>query len=326
MQGAEVGNPDVAASPLRAYLLISRREFLPPIILFVAIPVTLAVADGASLWRSRWHLVAATVIFVLAYLIGSKINCIADHELDRDFKTHLHNGVSTLGKPVVWALIALESALASGLVAYLSWQLQRWILLPMWILGWVLAFMYSVEPFRFKRRGLLNVLTLILVLTFLPPVFIYLTLRESLAVSSLAFLVGLNIQIAATVFINEIEDYPEDFTHGVLNPCVRWGIKSTALVSLVTLIVGCLVLMAVAIVYRPSAWWLAILVFSIGYYPVINPFVVMYRLCAQQEREPSDSTFNAIRDLGRHLPLWLVWLGVPLIVTLALALLRRSPL
>lgn len=308
-------------TPLRAYLLISRREFLPSVILFVAIPVTLAIADGASLRRNGWNLALATLVFVLAYLIGSKINCIADHELDREFKTQLHNGVSALGKGVVWALIAVESVLATTIVAYLSWRLDRWVLLGMWLLGWVLAFMYSVEPFRFKRRGLLNVVTLIVVLTFLPPAFIYLTLRDGFTALSLAFIVALNIQIAATVFINEIEDYPEDRAHGVLNPCVRWGIKNTALVSLITLLVGCLALMAVAITYRPSAWWLAVILFSAGYYPVISPFAAMYRLCARQERAPSEVRLTAIRGLGRHLPLWLIWLGVPLILTLVLALL-----
>jgi 4-hydroxybenzoate polyprenyltransferase len=319
-----MADPGITTSPIRAYLLISRREFLPSITLFAGIPVTLAIADGASLRQNGWHLASATLVFVLAYLIGSKVNCLADHELDRDFKTQLHNGISALGKRAVWALVVIESVLATGIAAYLSWQLGRWVLLAMWILGWVLAFMYSVEPFRFKRRGLLNVLTLIIVLTFLPPAFIYLTLRGSFTVLSLAFIVALNIQIAATVFINEIEDYPEDRDHGVLNPCVRWGIKNTALVSLITLIVGCLVLMAVAITYRPSAWWLAVPLFTLGYYPVIRPFVAMFRLCAQQERNPSDVRFNAIRDIGRHLPLWLIWLGVPIVLTLVLALIGHQ--
>src|SRR5215213_966086 len=118
----------------------------------------------------RLGLLAA--LWYLAYWISSQVNCIADYELDKIYKSRLPQAIDILiGRKTIWWMITVETMVASTIVVYLAITESRVGLVMLWVVGLFLIAAYSLEPLRFKRRGYLNLVTLSLILYFLPALY-----------------------------------------------------------------------------------------------------------------------------------------------------------
>src|SRR5215217_3088265 len=117
-----------------------------------------------------------TAVWYLAYWISSQVNCLADYELDKTYKKRLPRSIDILKGPrTIWLMITVETVVASAIVVYLATSESGIGLVVLWLVGLFLVAAYSLEPLRFKRRGFLNLnlVTLSLILYFLPTLYIY---------------------------------------------------------------------------------------------------------------------------------------------------------
>ena len=85
---------------LRAFLVISRVEFMVMGIPVIALSALLAASRPDDLMgynAVRLGLLAA--LWYLAYWICSQVNCIADYELDKTYKSRLPRAIDTPQRP-----------------------------------------------------------------------------------------------------------------------------------------------------------------------------------------------------------------------------------
>src|SRR5918995_3518551 len=192
------------------------------------------------------RLVLLTTVWYLAYWISSQVNCIADYELDKHYKSRLPRSIDILkGTRTIWWMIVVETLVASAIVVYLAITESRVGLVVLWVVGLLLIGAYSLEPLRFKRRGFLNLVTLSLILYFLPTLYIYYAMAPQMKILPLLVLLGFSTQMIGLLLVNQIEDYHEDKEMNVLTSTVRWGLKKASLVSLLFTAVMSVVLLVV---------------------------------------------------------------------------------
>lgn len=130
-------------------------------------------------------------------------------------------------------------------------------------------------------------------------------------------------QACSITLENELEDYPEDKKFNIRNPCVLWGVKQTAFVGLLLTTLSSIFLVIVYFVFLKYSY-IFIPVFILCYSYVIYNLYKTYLLCSEYELTKSDETMIRIKIMGRKLPLWLFWIGIPLILAPVINLLLGS--
>jgi len=187
------------------------------------IPMLLTISDasafeGAAFWEGL-------LIFLFLFASGDLLNCLADRELDAIYKPHLTEAVYGIGLRGVAAQAALSAATAVGLSIHLAWVLDRWLLVPLVLAGVFIAYAYSVEPFRLKRRGLWQLAFYWLGLFTGPMVFAAFLFDPWPSWSVLAVAVFYGLMQTGVILVNAAEDYPEDRELGVRTVIVSLGLK-----------------------------------------------------------------------------------------------------
>jgi hypothetical protein len=179
-------------SKIWAFMLVSRVEFMVMGIPVIAISALLAASRPYDLMGDNAvRLGLLTTVWYLAYWISSQVSCIADYELDKHYKSRLPRSIDILKGPrTIWLMITVETVVASTIVAYLSSTESRIGLVVLWVAGLFLVGAYSLEPLRFKRRGFLNLVTLSLILYFLPTLYIYYAMAPQMKIFPLLALLG----------------------------------------------------------------------------------------------------------------------------------------
>src|SRR5215208_7966203 len=223
-----------ALTKIWAFMLVSRVEFMVMGIPVIALSALLAASRPYDLMGDNAvRLGLLTTVWYLAYWISSQVSCIADYELDKHYKSRLPRSIDILKGPrTIWLMITVETVVASTIVAYLSSTESRIGLVVLWVAGLFLVGAYSLEPLRFKRRGFLNLVTLSLILYFLPSLYIYYAMAPQMRILPLLALLGFSTQMIGLLLVNQIEDYHEDKEMNVLTSTVRWGLKKASLVAL----------------------------------------------------------------------------------------------
>src|SRR5215204_5435383 len=96
-------------SKIWAFLLISRAEFMVMGIPVIAIPALLAASHPNDLMGDgAVRLGLITAVWYLAYCISSQVNCLADYELDKTYKSRLPRSIDILKGPrTIWLMIAV---------------------------------------------------------------------------------------------------------------------------------------------------------------------------------------------------------------------------
>jgi 1,4-dihydroxy-2-naphthoate octaprenyltransferase len=84
------------------------------------------------------------------------VNCWADWKVDELYKTKLYQSVIKMGRNKLGILVIIHILVSIILAYHITIQLNR---IEVSFLVWIGIFLgvgYSIEPFRFKRRGLLH--------------------------------------------------------------------------------------------------------------------------------------------------------------------------
>ena len=311
------------SSKVWAFLLVSRVEFMVMGIPVIAISALLAASRPYDLMGDNAvRLALLTTVWYLAYWISSQINCIADYELDKHYKSRLPRSIDILNGPrTIWVIIAVESVVASATVVYLAIAESRIGLVVLWVVGLFLIGAYSLEPLRFKRRGFLNLVTLSLILYFLPALYIYYAMAPQMKILPLLALLGFSTQMIGLLLVNQIEDYHEDKQMNVLTSTVRWGLKKASLVALLFTVVMSVVLLVVfSRLARTPYAFIGVAGMLVAYAATLHYHFKLFQAATSWEVTHDKAAAQRVRQLAAQVPLWFFVAGLPLVLVAGLNL------
>jgi 4-hydroxybenzoate polyprenyltransferase len=306
-----------------AFLVVSRVEFMVMGIPVIALSALLAASRPTDLMGDgAVRLGLLTAVWYLAYWICSQVNCIADYELDKRYKSRLPQAIDILKGPrTIWSMIAVESVVASAIVVYLAITESRIGLVVLWVVGLFLVGAYSLEPLRFKRRGFLNLVTLSLILYFLPALYIYYAMAPHMKILPLIALLGFSTQMIGLLLVNQIEDYHEDKQMNVLTSTVRWGPKKASMVSLsFTAVMSAVLLLVFGMLARNPYAFVGISVMLIAYAATLRYHFKLYVAATSWEVTQAQAAARRVRQLAAQVPVWFFVAGMPLVMVAGLNL------
>ena len=315
--------PQNVSSKIRAFLVVSRVEFMVMGIPVIALSALLAASRPTDLMGdAAVRLGLLTAVWYFAYWISSQVNCIADYELDKTYKSRLPRSIDVLkGPTTIWTMIAIETVLASAIVVYLAISESRVGLVVLWVAGLFLVAAYSLEPLRFKQRGLLNLVTLSLILYFLPSLYIYYAMAPRMEMLPLLALVGFSTQMIGLLLVNQIEDYHEDRQMSVLTSTVRWGLKRASLVALsFTAVMSAVLLVVFGILARNPYAFGGVAVMLVAYSAALRYHFKLFEGAVSWEATHSRAAAQRVRRLAAQVPLWFFVAGMPLVLVAGLNL------
>jgi 4-hydroxybenzoate polyprenyltransferase len=310
-------------SKVWAFLLVSRVEFMVMGIPVIAISALLAASRPNDLMGDgAVRLGLLTAVWYLAYWICSQVNCLADYELDKRYKSRLPRSIDILKGPrTIWSMIAVETVVASAIVVYLAISESRVGLVVLWVVGLFLVAAYSLEPLRFKRRGFLNLVTLSLILYFLPSLYIYYALAPNMKILPLLALLGFSTQMIGLLLVNQIEDFHEDKEMNVLTSTVRWGLKRASLVSfLFTAVMSVVLLVVFSILARNPYAFVGVAVMLLAYAATLRYHFKLFEAATSWEATHVQVAAQRVRQLAAQVPVWFFVAGMPLVLVAGLNL------
>ena len=306
-----------------AFILVSRVEFMVMGIPVIAISALLAASRSNDLMGDNAvRLGLLTTVWYLAYWISSQVNCIADYELDKTYKSRLPRSIDILKGPrTIWLMITVETVVASAIVVYLAISESLVGLVVLWVVGLFLIAAYSLEPLRFKRRGFLNLVTLSLILYFLPTLYIYYAMAPQMKILPLLALLGFSAQMIGLLLVNQIEDYHEDKQMNVLTSTVRWGLKKASTVSLLfTAVMSVILLVVFSMLAKTPYAFVGLAVMLVAYAATLRYHFKLFEAATSWEAAHTQAAAERVRQLAAQVPLWFFVAGLPLVLVAGLNL------
>jgi len=192
------------------------------------------------------------------------VNCWADWKVDELYKTKLYKTVIKMGRNKLGILVIIHIILSIILAYHITVQLER---IEVSILVWIGIFLgvgYSIEPFRFKRRGLLHSL-IALPIFFIPGFYSYLLVNnlpitDNYTIIFIIAAIGITISHYALILISQAEDTPADKKMNLYTPAVKWGLKKTLKISYMANFIGSVIItVSLMIMFLTINYWLIIL-------------------------------------------------------------------
>ena len=219
---------------LKAYSRVCRMEYIPLQAPGVFVPLFFAATSLQDLLSL--HVVEAFIIFTLIFFSGFIINALADVETDKKYKSYISDAVGVLGEKTMVKLIIIHVGLALLLTLHLSVVYNDY-----WLIFWVsiatfFGLAYSVKPFHFKVRGILQFSLMIWSIIMVS--FIYYVIGGTPSMPILFVFLSFLIATHGIELVNQVQDYLDDKEAGVKSPAVRWGVTKTLIASLIITIIG----------------------------------------------------------------------------------------
>jgi hypothetical protein len=295
----------------KLYITVSRWEFLPAVLIGILIGIFIG-ADSISIIISYGKIpiiIEGIIIFILLFNVGFMINCWADWKVDELYKTKLYKTVIKMGRKKLGILVIIHIILSIILAYHITIQLER---IEVSILVWIGIFLgvgYSIEPFRFKRRGLLHSL-IALPIFFIPGFYSYLLVNnlpitDNYTIIFIIAAIGITIGHYALILISQAEDTPADKKMNLYTPAVKWGLKKTLKISYGANFIGSVVItVSLMIMFLTINYWLLILtpLIIVGrYFSIIE----VYRLYKKSLRLYDEDVI--IREIRKKMAVYPNW-------------------
>ncbi len=295
----------------RLYITVSRWEFLPAVLIGILIGIFIGADSIYSLlsFETTPIIIEGVIIFILLFNVGFMINCWADWKVDELYKTKLYQSVIKMGRNTLGLLVIIHIILSIILAYHITIQLNR---IEVSFLVWIGIFLgvgYSIEPFRFKRRGLLHSL-IALPIFFIPGFYSYLLVNNLPLTASYTIIfifaaIGITIGHYALILISQAEDTPADKKMNLYTPAVKWGLKKTLKISFFSNLIGSIVLtFSLMIMFLTVNYWLLFLtpLIIIGRY---FSMIEVYRLYKSSLRLSSDEVI--LLEIRKKMEVYPTW-------------------
>jgi 4-hydroxybenzoate polyprenyltransferase len=245
-----------AADVLKGWWVTSRMEFLGDSVVKVMLPLLLALRHEP--WGPKFYELSlwVLVIWLFGHWVGSSINCLADYPVDRldtGRKARLAIAIDRAGVRPLLIINLAEAIAATAISIWLALRFGKPLLPVFWLAGLIIAYFYSFDPIRLKRRNLLNPISLTTIVYVMPFAFGYHLLSPTWRLFDVAVLFTYSVQIGASFFADEVPDHDEDKAMDVRTPCVVYGRRAASLLAAAFYIVSCLSSLALY-AYETEVW------------------------------------------------------------------------
>jgi 4-hydroxybenzoate polyprenyltransferase len=297
-------------SKLKLLARVSRPEFLPANMASLIIGFAWAFSRETL---SRETLLLALLCFgtiTFASVVGAQLNSTSDYALDKTEpnKRQLVANMDALGKPALRRAMGIELTIGLALLAVFLLRRPVPALLALWIGAVLLAWAYSCPPLRLKGRSWLAMISLSLVLSVVPLLFVYGTFAASFSSLFALFLLGHTMTIYGLIVPTEIRDYLSDKAAGVRTMTVALGLPGAAVLGMVLLVTG-LAIAGVALWSTPgfsgSLLRVVLLAPLLADLTVLRKYFELHRLGSQYSRSPSEPLYQEIVRLSAQNPKWI---------------------
>ncbi len=296
---------------MKLYITVSRWEFLPAVLVGILIGIFLGAESFQYLLSSGFviTLIEGIIIFLLLFNVGFMVNCWADWKVDELYKTKLYMAVKKMGRSNLGVLVVIHIVASILLAGHLTMVIGR---IEISVLVWVGIFLgvgYSVEPFRFKRRGILHSLIAIPIF-FIPGLYSYFLVSDlplDAPYTYLFFLLagGITVSHYALILVSQAEDFPADKKMGLYTPAVKWGLKKTLYISFISNLLGSIVTtIAFMLVFLMINIWLMALLplIIVGRYFSMRAVINLYRISL--DTSSNSALLEEIRKKMPEYPMW----------------------
>jgi 4-hydroxybenzoate polyprenyltransferase len=296
---------------MKLYITVSRWEFLPAVLVGILIGIFLGAESFQYLLSSGFviTLIEGIIIFLLLFNVGFMVNCWADWKVDELYKTKLYMAVKKMGRSNLGVLVVIHIAVSILLAGHLTMAIGR---IEISVLVWIGIFLgvaYSVEPFRFKRRGILHSLIAIPIF-FIPGLYSYFLVSDlplDAPYTYLFFLLAAGITVGhyALILVSQAEDFPVDKKMGLYTPAVKWGLKKTLYISFISNFLGSIVItIAFMLMFlRINIWLIALLpLIIVGRYLSMRTVISLYRISLD-----TSSNSALLEEIRKKMPKYPMW-------------------
>lgn len=296
---------------IRFYTTVSRWEFLPAVFVGILIGIFMGVKSIQYLFSYGFvfTLIEGIFVFIILFNVGFMVNCWADWKVDELYKTKLYKAVKGMGRTKLGILVVVHIIVAIILAFHLTLVIDR---IEISVLVWVGTFLgvtYSIEPFRFKRRGLLHSL-IALPIFFIPGVYSFFLVSD-LPLDSLYtilfIIMGLGVTVGhyALILISQAEDLPADKKMNLYTPAVKWGLKKTLYISFTTNFIGSIIItIALILMFLMINIWLLALIplIIIGRYFSMKEVYTLHKFSLNQSEEKI-----LLEEIRKKMPKYPMW-------------------
>lgn len=301
-----------SSKTFKSLAVISRPEFLPANLASLIMGLAWAVTPPFVFNWDKALLVALSFgIITVVSAYGAQLNTLSDYELDsRDKrKQHLTEAMGLLGRKIVKSAVVVEFLISLVLIALLLQVQWKPALLVMWVVGFFLGYAYSSRPLRLKARSWLALVSLFLVLCFLPILFVYYTFALTFDPLFLPFLFGQAMTVYAIIIPTETRDYFGDKSMNVITFTVRLGLVKSSLLGIILLATGGILSSAaffVKLISGPYPLLAAfVLVIAFADSIVLKEYRKLYNLSRQHAAMRKSDLAEQIVELSANNPKWI---------------------
>jgi len=301
-----------SSKTFKSLAVISRPEFLPANLASLIMGLAWAMSSSFVFNWDKALLVALSFgIITVVSAYGAQLNTLSDYELDsRDKrKQHLTGAMDLLGRRIVKSAVVVEFLISLVLIALLLQVQWKPALLVMWIAGFFLGYAYSSRPLRLKARSWLALVSLFLVLCFLPILFVYYTFALKFDPLFLPFLFGQAMTVYAIIIPTETRDYFGDKSMNVITLTVRLGLVKSSLLGIILLATGGILSSAaffVKLISGPYPLLAAfVLVIAFADTIVLKEYRKLYNLSRQHAATSKSDLAEQIVELSANNPKWI---------------------
>jgi 4-hydroxybenzoate polyprenyltransferase len=301
-----------SSKTFKSLAVISRPEFLPANLASLIMGLAWAATPSFAFNWDKALLVALSFgIITVVSAYGAQLNTLSDYELDlRDKrKQHLTGAMDLLGRKIVKSAVVVEFLISLVLIALLLQVQWKPVLLVMWVAGFFLGYAYSSRPLRLKARSWLALVSLFLVLCFLPILFVYYTFALTFDPLFLSFLFGQAMTVYAIIIPTETRDYFGDKSMNVITFTVRLGLVKSSLLGIILLATGGILSSAaffVKLISGPYPLLAAfVLVIAFADSIVLKEYRKLYNLSRQHAATSKSDLAEQIVELSANNPKWI---------------------
>lgn len=304
-----------ARDVVHGWWVTSRMEYLPDAVVHLALPSLLVLRHEpwttGFLGLAFWGL----VVWLMGHWVGSSLNCLADYPVDRldiGYKARLAAAIDRAGAQPILLVNLAEIVLAVTISLWFTLYLDKPLLIVFWLIGLLVACLYSFEPVRFKRRNWLNPASLTLIVYAAPLFFVYNLLSPFWDRYDVAVLIVYCLQMVPMFLVDEVSDHDEDRVMKVYNPCVTFGRVRVSWIANSIYTLACL--SSLVLYVSETATWSfvrigALVLAASAYWWVIREFTLLAHFSQAIDEAPDKNTYTERTQILKRFsktPAWLI--------------------
>jgi len=302
------------SSKFKAFLIISRAKIqlgTPPHPLLGLLLGATTVGEFFSPMAGLY-----VTLYFLLITFACNINCLYDVNIDEKYKQYMSDSVNNLGKKNVKGILVIEGFLIITLILF--FLNQGYIITALLALSGLLAgYVYSAEPLRLKKRGLLSPLPVLLGLYTLPVLGGWFVFRTSLSLFIVIFTIGYALLNEGITLVNTCEDYREDQEEGILTWAHIFNMKKTMKIAFIFTGIGGLTAVFGVLLKPIFAGWTAYNIYGSVIFiilGILNTIVILKTTGDIYGAFKKKDIESSCKKAAKNMPKWFIITRYPLLL------------